>query len=360
MSGSTSRLSSLLVRDGVVDVRRMEKAFQRQVLFEGALDTILLEMNELPEQRLSQYLSLATGLPPATARELDGLEVRAAERCPRGLAERFAVVPLSFDGDAMRVLARDPVDLGALEDLARELGAPVLPFVAPEFRYELAFDRVFGRTSDERFTRLAEASRLSIIPPVGGSPAVVLGAVPPPSASGPVASPRAVANAAAAVAMDAGTAAAPGEAALVEAVPDGSTAAHPTGRRTIEMTGDAIQRRRRETDEMAAGAYRRHAAEDEAALPLGPEATVPDAVVAEAAAAASPQLDREATPPEPDQASMLSVGQESTVPDAALPDTASAAADAASREAAAAASREAAAAASREAAAASSREAAAA
>ena len=33
---SSSRLSSLLVRDGVVGVKRMEQAFQRQVIYSGA------------------------------------------------------------------------------------------------------------------------------------------------------------------------------------------------------------------------------------------------------------------------------------------------------------------------------------
>src|SRR5664279_5973496 len=60
-----SRLSSLLVRDGLVGVKRMEKAFQRQVIYGGSLDTILLEMNLVPEDRLTQYLALASGLPPA-------------------------------------------------------------------------------------------------------------------------------------------------------------------------------------------------------------------------------------------------------------------------------------------------------
>ena len=58
-----SRLSSLLVRDGLVGVKRMEKAFQRQVIYGGSLDTILLEMNVLSEERLTQYLALSSGLP---------------------------------------------------------------------------------------------------------------------------------------------------------------------------------------------------------------------------------------------------------------------------------------------------------
>ena len=61
-----SRLSSLLVRDGLVGVKRMEKAFQRQVIYGGSLDTILLEMSLVPEERLTQYLALALTLAPST------------------------------------------------------------------------------------------------------------------------------------------------------------------------------------------------------------------------------------------------------------------------------------------------------
>src|SRR5690606_2661570 len=212
----TSRLSSLLVRDGVIGVKRMEKAFQRQVLFGGALDTILLEMKEISEQRLVQYLSLATGLPPATARELDATDPRAIEVCPREAAEQFQVVPLSFEGDALRVLARDPVDLGALEDLASELGVPVQPFVAPEFRFELAFDRAYGRKSDARFTRIADMVK-SEAPstPVGRSQSVVVEAS----------------------ALASGTGTTP----VVTSAPAPAPAGEPSSRSTLLFSGVAVQ-----------------------------------------------------------------------------------------------------------------------
>jgi hypothetical protein len=171
----SSRLSSLLVRDGVVGVKRMEKAFQRQVLFGGELDTILLEMNEVTEQRLLQYLSLATGLPPATPRELGHADANVSAICSQETAERYRVVPLSFEGDALRVLARDPVDLGALEDLASELGVPVQPFIAPEFRFELSLDRAFGRKGDDRFQRIERMVRdTAPTTPVGKPQTVVV------------------------------------------------------------------------------------------------------------------------------------------------------------------------------------------
>src|SRR6478752_7527777 len=97
-----SRLSSLLVRDGLVGVKRMEKAFQRQVIYGGSLDTILLEMSLVPEERLTQYLALASGLPPAARDEGTYLEHGAVRLISSEIAAQFRAVPLSMEGEALR------------------------------------------------------------------------------------------------------------------------------------------------------------------------------------------------------------------------------------------------------------------
>src|SRR4051794_22793199 len=104
-----SRLSSLLVRDGLVGVKRMEKAFQRQVIYGGSLDTILLEMNLVPEERLTQYLALASGLPPAARDEGQTRSEDALAIITQELAERYRAVPVAVEGEAMRVLVCAPL-----------------------------------------------------------------------------------------------------------------------------------------------------------------------------------------------------------------------------------------------------------
>ena len=106
-----SRLSSLLVRDGLVGVKRMEKAFQRQVIYGGSLDTILLEMNLVPEERLTQYLALASGLPPAARDEGTDIEPAAHVLITAEIAAQFRAVPLSIDGEALRVLVCSPLEI---------------------------------------------------------------------------------------------------------------------------------------------------------------------------------------------------------------------------------------------------------
>src|SRR5215510_7994058 len=114
-----SRLSSLLVRDGLVGVKRMEKAFQRQVIYGGSLDTILLEMGLVPEERLTQYLALASGLPPAARDEgTVAADPAAIAMITREMAERYRAVPVAIEKDAIRILVCSPLDLTELEDLA--------------------------------------------------------------------------------------------------------------------------------------------------------------------------------------------------------------------------------------------------
>lgn len=170
-----SRLSSLVVRDGLVGVKRMEMAFQRQVIYGGCLDTILLEMSLVPEERLVQYLSLATGLPPATRSETNVFDADAIKTCTPDVAKAYRVVPLCFEEGALRVLVHDPVDMVLLEKLADEIDVPVQPLVVPEYRFHIVFARMFGGTPHARFSALGKrAEDATPSTPVGRSRTVIV------------------------------------------------------------------------------------------------------------------------------------------------------------------------------------------
>ncbi len=175
-----ARLSSLLVRDGLVTVKRMERVFQRQVIYGGALDSILLEMNLISEERLTQYLALACGLPPASRDEAGDLDPAAVARLPRELAEQYRVVPLALDADALRLLVCDPVDLSTLEDLADSLDLALRPLIVPEYRWHVAMARAYGTQAPARFSTLARQVEVSpVTAPVGRARSVIVAEVAP-------------------------------------------------------------------------------------------------------------------------------------------------------------------------------------
>jgi hypothetical protein len=235
-----SRLSSLLARDGLVSVKRMEHAFQRQVIYGGCLDTILLEMNAVPEERLVQYLSLATGLPPATRSETEAFDPGAAERCPVEVARMFRVVPLSFEEGALRVLVHDPVDLGLLEELANELDVPVQPLVVPEYRFHVVFTHMYGGLLDARYSTLAKrAEDNPPISPVGKARTVIVDDMTGANA----AAGEQVPHAAPAPGQAPHAAPAPGQAPHAAPAPGKIPARGGRGRPTLEMASGALVRR---------------------------------------------------------------------------------------------------------------------
>ncbi len=170
-----SRLSSLLVRDGLVGVKRMEKAFQRQVIYGGSLDTILLEMNLVPEERLTQYLALASGLPPAARDEGEVIDPAATKLIARELAEKYRAVPVAAEGEAVRILVCSPLELTELEDLADQIDRPLQPLITPEYRWNLVYAAAYGIDAPARFTTLARS--LDVDPsttPVGRARSVIV------------------------------------------------------------------------------------------------------------------------------------------------------------------------------------------
>lgn len=170
-----SRLSSLLVRDGLVGVKRMEKAFQRQVIYGGCLDTILLEMNLVPEDRLTQYLALASGLPPAARDEGEKIDDTAVALVSREISEQYRAVPVVLEGEAIRMLVRAPLELTELEDLADLIDRPLQPLITPEYRWHLVFAAAYGTDPPARFTTLARSLDVdSVTHPVGRGKAVII------------------------------------------------------------------------------------------------------------------------------------------------------------------------------------------
>ena len=171
-----SRLSSLLVRDGLVGVKRMEKAFQRQVIYGGSLDTILLEMNLVPEERLTQYLALASGLPPAARDEgtAIGADAIAADR-RRSSRSSTARCRSRSTGEALRILVCSPLEIDELEDLADLLDRPLQPLITPEYRWHLVFASAYGVEPPARFTTLARSLDVEApATPVGRARSVIV------------------------------------------------------------------------------------------------------------------------------------------------------------------------------------------
>lgn len=157
----TSRLASLLVQDGLVSAKKMAEAFQRQVIYGGTLDTILLEMDVIDELTLLDALGRSSAMP--IAGDLPSVEVLQSAEVdkwmPLPLSERFRAVPLSLEGNILRVLVIDPPDRKQLDELGYTLSLEIEPIIVPEHRFVQAVELVYGVPVPARFASLAAKLR---------------------------------------------------------------------------------------------------------------------------------------------------------------------------------------------------------
>ena len=111
--------------------RQMQEAIQHQVLYGGRLGTSLYELGFITEERLTDALARAHGVP---AIDLKAIVREAAELVPKKLAQRFKVFPCRLKGKTLFLGMVDPGDHAAVAHIGYSLGFIVRPLVVPEFR----------------------------------------------------------------------------------------------------------------------------------------------------------------------------------------------------------------------------------
>jgi hypothetical protein len=160
----TSKLASLLVQEGLVSPKKMAEAFQRQVIYGGTLDTILLEMDAIDEPTLVEAMGRASGLPTAgdLPSRADLERAGAASWFSQAVSEKYRAVPISLDGNVVRVLVLDPPDRKQLDELGYQLSRSIDPIVVPEHRFVHAVEMVYGVPVPARFHSLAAKVRRRI------------------------------------------------------------------------------------------------------------------------------------------------------------------------------------------------------
>jgi hypothetical protein len=101
------------------------------VLYGGRLGTSLYELGFITEERLTDALARAKGVPAA---DLKALSPEALAALPRKLAQRFKVFPCRVRGQTLFLGMVDPGDHAAVAHIGYSLGYIVRPTVMPEFR----------------------------------------------------------------------------------------------------------------------------------------------------------------------------------------------------------------------------------
>lgn len=146
-------LSAAFVENKVATQSDVERALARQALFGADLATSLIEVSEVREKAMTEVAAAALSLELAAIGPLPPASEAALTRLPRDLATRFAVFPLSAQGDALVLAVSEPLSGPALDEVQRATGTRVTQRYAPLVRVREALSRDYDVPLDRRSQR---------------------------------------------------------------------------------------------------------------------------------------------------------------------------------------------------------------
>ena len=152
-----SVLASLLVRDQVIPVERVQQAIQEQVMRTGNLDTVLLELGYLAENQMNAYCAAVYGILPATRDEVMKVPISTIRVLPREFAVRHRLIPVARTEDAVVLAVDRPLREATLRDISIELGIDPVQRIVCSVRLEAGLARHYDIEMTTRMRRLVEA-----------------------------------------------------------------------------------------------------------------------------------------------------------------------------------------------------------
>lgn len=158
-----SKLSSILVKLGLIPIRKLDQAFQNQVIHGGTLDSALLELGLIREKDLIRVLVEASGLPSIQPSEIVPDNIRnLVSMFPQKLALRYQVIPVVHIGSRVGVLVNAEFDKNKIDEIGFMLGVGLIARVVPEPRLMHFASMVYGVPLDERHQRILDRIGFSV------------------------------------------------------------------------------------------------------------------------------------------------------------------------------------------------------
>lgn len=156
--GAVRRLIGALLSEKVLDAGTLERVRQLQRERGGSLSDLLVREGGVDQQALTAVLSRALEIPAVSLSKMD-LAPALKKLVPRRLAFRYRVVPVSRLAGQLTVAMADPLNLLALDDIARATGLTLSPMISSPEEVEEGLQRLYGGAIADTLEELSGAEK---------------------------------------------------------------------------------------------------------------------------------------------------------------------------------------------------------
>jgi len=145
---------SFLVDNRFVSRGIVESALQNQSILGGRLGTNLVEAGVLTLEQVEDLLSKYYSIPVVRPSELDQINPHLISTIPKRLVVKFNFLPISKEGNMLRIATMDPGNQEMTRELSGVLGVRVAPYISCEIRMLFYLEKYYKKKTEIRFRSL--------------------------------------------------------------------------------------------------------------------------------------------------------------------------------------------------------------
>ncbi len=141
------RLKEILIRDKLISQEDLRKALSEQEKSGGELSKILVKLKIVNEDTLTQVLSEGLGIPPINITRLK-IDPEVIKNIPKGIAEKYQVMPISLMGDQLTLAMADPLNIFAIDNIKALTGYTISPIISRYKDIEETIEKYYLKKED--------------------------------------------------------------------------------------------------------------------------------------------------------------------------------------------------------------------
>jgi len=136
------KLGELLIEFKYLTRKQLNKALERQDQNDKRLGDLLLDLGYISETDLVEVLEFQLGVEKADLAKYV-IDPSLSQYIPENIAQRYNAVPLSRDGDTLKVVMSDPSDLLAIDDMEMTSNLRVKPMIATRSEISRVMSQIY-------------------------------------------------------------------------------------------------------------------------------------------------------------------------------------------------------------------------
>ncbi len=157
MDSLKDRLKQILIRDDLISAQDLDAALREQQKSGGELSRILVKMELIDQDALSQVLSESLGLPIISISRLKVFP-EVIDIIPRSLAEKYKIMPISVMGEHLTLAMGDPLNIFTIDNVKALTGYTINPIIAKVAEIEDAIEKYYADVEREEQEGAIEAA----------------------------------------------------------------------------------------------------------------------------------------------------------------------------------------------------------